>query len=43
MAVFEPWETQYGVFFLQNLVVVRLHALLVYPTLDIFVLFTRHK
>jgi hypothetical protein len=41
--VFEPWETQSGVFFLQHVVMVRLHALLLDPTLDIFVLFTRPK
>src|SRR5882757_9962233 len=41
--VFEAWETQRGVFFLQHVVIVRLHALLLDPTLDIFVLFTRRK
>ena len=41
--VFEAWETQRGVFLLQHFVIVRLHALLLDPTLDIFVLFTRGK
>jgi hypothetical protein len=41
--IFEAWETQSGVFFLQHVVIVRLHALLLDPTLDIFVLFTRRK
>jgi len=41
--VFEAWETQSGVFFLQHVVIVRLHAVLLDPTLDIFVLFTRRK
>jgi len=41
--VFEAWETQSSVFFLQHVVIVRLHALLLDPTLDIFVLFTRRK
>jgi len=41
--VFEAWETQSGVFFLQHFVIVRLHALLLDPTLDIFVLFTRRE
>jgi hypothetical protein len=41
--VFEAWETQSGVFFLQHVVIVRLYTLLLDPTLDIFELFTRHK
>jgi hypothetical protein len=41
--VFEAWEMQSGVFFLQHVVIVCLHTLLVDPTLDIFVLFTRRK
>jgi hypothetical protein len=41
--IFEAWETQSGVFFLQHVVIVHLHALLLHPTLDIFVLFTRRK
>jgi hypothetical protein len=41
--VFEPWETLSGVFFIQHVVIVHFHALLLDPTLDIFVLFTRHK
>jgi hypothetical protein len=41
--VFEAWETQSGVFFLQHVVIVRLHTLNLDPTLDIFVLFTRRK
>ena len=41
--VFEAWETQSGVFFLQHVVLVCFHTLLLDPTLDIFVLFTRHK
>jgi hypothetical protein len=43
ISVFEVCETQRSVFFLQHLVIVRLHALLLDPTVDIFVLFTRHK
>jgi len=39
----EAWETQTSVFFLQHIVIVPLHALLLDPTLDIFVLFTRRK
>jgi hypothetical protein len=34
---------QSGVFLLQHIVIVRLHALLLDHTLDIFVLFTRRK
>jgi len=41
--VFEAWVTLSGVFFLQHIVIVRPHALLLDPTLDIFELFTRHK
>jgi len=41
ISVFEAWETQSGVFFLQHIVIVRLHALLLHPTLDIFVIFMR--
>ena len=41
--VVDAWETQRGVFFLQHVVIVRLHALLLDPTLDIFVLFARRK
>jgi hypothetical protein len=41
--VFEVWETQSGDFFLQHIVIVRLHALLLDPILDIFVLFTSRK
>jgi len=41
--VFEPWEMQSGVFFLQHIVIVHLHALLLDPTLDVFVLFMRGK
>jgi hypothetical protein len=41
--IFEAWGTQSGVFFLEQVVIVRLHALLLDPTLDIFVLFTRRK
>jgi hypothetical protein len=39
--IFEAWETQSDVFLLQHIVIVRLHTLLLDPTLDIFVLFTR--
>jgi len=41
--VVEAWEMQSGVFFLQHVVIVRLHALLLDPTLDISVLFTCGK
>jgi len=41
--VFEAWKMQRGVFFVQYFVIVRLHALLPDPTLDIFVLFTHRK
>jgi len=43
IAIFEAGETQSGVSFLQHVVIVRLHALLLGRTLDIFVLFTRPK
>jgi len=39
--VLESWDTHSGVFFLQHIVIVRLHALLLDLTLDIFVLSTR--
>ena len=38
--MFEAWEKQSGVFFLQHVVIVRLLALLLDPTMDIFLLFT---
>jgi hypothetical protein len=38
--VVEAWETRSGVFFLQHVIIVRLHAILLDPTLDIFLLFT---
>jgi len=41
--VVESWETQSGVYFLQHVVIVPLHAFLLDPTQDIFVLFTRGK
>jgi hypothetical protein len=41
--VFEAWETQSCVFFLQHVVRVHLHALLLDPILDIYVLFTSRK
>jgi len=41
--VFDVREMQSGVFFLQCIVIVRLHALLLDLTLEIFVLFTRGK
>jgi hypothetical protein len=41
--VFEAWETQSGVFFLQHIVIVCLHAILLDIKLDIFVLFMRRK
>jgi hypothetical protein len=37
--VFEAWDMQIGVFFLPNIVIVRLHALLLHPTLDLIGLF----
>jgi hypothetical protein len=42
IAVFEVSERQSCVFLLQQVVSVRPHALFLDPTLDIFVLFTRH-
>jgi hypothetical protein len=41
--IFEAWETQSCVFFLQHVVIVCLHTLLLDPTLDILVLFMRRK
>ena len=41
--VFDAWETPSGVFFLQHVVIVCLHALLHDPTLDIIVLFMHYK
>jgi hypothetical protein len=41
--MFEAWEKLSGVFFLQYVVIVRLHALLPDATLDILVLFRRRK
>ena len=41
--VFEATETQSGVFFVQHIVIVHLHAFLLDPTLDMRVLFTRRK
>jgi len=41
--VVEAWETPSGVFFFQHVVIVRLHTLLLEPTLDIFVLLTSRK
>jgi hypothetical protein len=38
ISVFEPWETKSGVFFLQDNLIVSFHAILLDPTLDIFVL-----
>jgi len=43
ISVFEAWETRSGVFFLQHIVIVCLHTLLLGPTLGIFVIFTRRK
>jgi len=43
ISVFEAWETHSGGFFLQHVVIVRLHTLLLDPTLDIFVISMRHK
>ena len=43
ISVFEAWEMRSGVSFLQPVVIVRLDAFLLDPTLDIFVLFTRRK
>ena len=41
--VFEAWAMESGVLFLQHVVIVRLHALLLDHTLDIVVLFMRRK
>ena len=41
--VFVVWETQCLVFFVQHIVIVCLHTILLNPTLDIFVLFARCK
>ena len=41
--VFEAWETHSGVIFLQHVVIVCLHTLLVDPRLRIFVLFMYRK
>jgi len=41
--IFESWEMKSGVFFHQHVVIVRLHALLHDPTLNIFVLFMCRK
>jgi hypothetical protein len=41
--VFEAWETQSGVFFLQHVAIVHPHTLLLDPTLDRFLLFTCRK
>ena len=43
LPIFERWEMESGVLFLQQLVIVRLHTLFLDPTLDIFILFTRRK
>jgi hypothetical protein len=43
ISVFEAWETACGVFFLQHIVIVCLHAVLLDPKLDIFVLFAHRK
>jgi hypothetical protein len=39
----EAWEMESSIVFLQHVVIVRLHALHLDRTLDIFVLFTRRK
>jgi len=41
--IVEAWETWSGVFFLQHVVIVHLHTLLLDHTLGIFVLYTRRK
>jgi hypothetical protein len=41
--VFQAWATQSGVFLLPHVVLVRLHALLLDLTQDIFVLFAHRK
>jgi hypothetical protein len=38
----EAWETESGVFFLQHVVIVPLHAILQNSAMDIFVLFTSY-
>jgi hypothetical protein len=43
MPAFEASDMQSGVFFLPNVAIVGIHALLVDPTLGIFVLFTGPK
>jgi hypothetical protein len=43
IAIFDAWETQSSVFFLQHVVKVHFHVLLLDPTLDIFVVFTHRK
>jgi hypothetical protein len=43
ITVIEAWETQSSVVFLQHVVIVRLHTLLLDPTLDVSVRFTRRK
>jgi hypothetical protein len=43
ISVFEAWEMQSSVFFIQHVVIVRLDALLLDPTQDIFVLCTGRK
>jgi hypothetical protein len=43
ITVFEPWEMQSGVSIRQPSVIVNLYSLLLDPTLDIFVQFTRRK
>jgi len=40
--IFEDSEMQPGLFILEQVVIVRLHALLLHPTLGIFVMFTCH-
>jgi len=40
---FGSWETQSGVFFLEHIVIARLHTRPLYPTQDIFVLFMHRK
>jgi hypothetical protein len=38
--IFKAWAMERGVFFFQHIVIARLHALLLDPTEDVFVLFT---
>jgi len=40
IAIVEAWEKQSGVFFLQHVVIVRLHSILLDPPLDMFLLCT---